>query len=209
MSEFGLFTEFYRKPFRQWPSLFSKKGLKYLKTNIVEWFRDIWSLVMLKFKLSGWSKKKFSKDAELMYTVMNEAYAQGDLMTLEKMCKPMMYSKLKADVKRRRMAFDWEVVRTVVPTKVIKVRCGKVMPRLSLGQVTVRFDQIQRVRSVPGALVARQGAKSKHAVASSGIAAKEKRVVEYYVFQREMINDNSPWSIYRKIDVPEWDLPKQ
>ncbi|KAJ2398790.1 hypothetical protein GGI23_003036, partial [Coemansia sp. RSA 2559] len=73
MTEFGLFSDFYRAPLRKWPSIFSKEGFKYAKTCFVEGYRGMWSLVMIKFKLSGWSKKKFAKEAESLSNLMNEA----------------------------------------------------------------------------------------------------------------------------------------
>ncbi|KAJ1790843.1 hypothetical protein LPJ59_005093 [Coemansia sp. RSA 2399] len=204
MTEFGLFSDFYRAPVSKWPSIFSKEGLKYAKTCLVEGYRGMWSFVMIKFKLSGWSKKKFAKEAESLSNLMNEAYACGDLQTLETICMPMLYSKMRTDVKRRRTDFAWHAVRSVQATRIVKIRCGKLTPKVSVGQVTVRVDQIQRVEPM-----SRKGGASRHAASSRSVAPRDTHVLEYIVFQRELSNDSSPWVIYKKIDVPAWDLPSK
>ncbi|KAJ1667581.1 hypothetical protein IW140_002161 [Coemansia sp. RSA 1813] len=206
MAEFGLFADFYRPPFKHWPPLFSKEGWKFMKQSFAESYRGIWSFIMVKYNLNGWKKAKFAKEAEDLYKVMNEAYAQGDLVTIESICMPMLYGKMKADIKRRQTDFDWEVVQSVSKPKVIKIRCGNVAPKVSIGQVTVRIDQIQRVAPVPRS---GGGGGPKRLVHAKNAKPRDTHVVEYLVFQRLLKDEFSPWLLYKKINVPEWDLPKQ
>ncbi|KAI7823932.1 Tim44-like domain-containing protein [Kickxella alabastrina] len=198
VTEFGLLSDFVPAPLSQQPSIFSKAGLTSVKTYVVEYAREVFSWVTLKYYLSGWKTKEFVPAAEDLYGVMNEAFAQGNLKTLEAICLPTMYASLKNDIKRRgNVSFEWRKISSVSPPKALQIRCGRLTSEFAVGQVVVRIDQEQAV--VP--VTARKGSG-----AANFSAAKPVRVTEYVVFQRVVSDAASPWRIYGKMNVPKWDL---
>ncbi|KAJ2397764.1 hypothetical protein GGI05_000468 [Coemansia sp. RSA 2603] len=200
ISEFGLLSGYVPTPWSQQPSIFSAAGLRAAQNRIVEAAREVFSLMTIKYNLSGWKSAEFAEQAEVLYTLMNEAYAQGDLRSLEAICLPTMYSSLKNDIKKRNTSFEWRKVSTVTPAKSIQIRCGRLTDNFTVGQVVVRIDQEQA--AVP--LSKRRGG-----VTGGASFGKPTRVIEYIVFQKVVSDPASPWRIYGKMDVPKWDQPSQ
>ncbi|KAJ2522352.1 hypothetical protein GGI11_000931 [Coemansia sp. RSA 2049] len=210
LEEFGLFSDFYSAPLKHWPSFFSKEWYPYFRKSFREMYRGVWSFFVTKYNLTGWSKKQFAAEAEGLYNVMNEVYAAGDLDTLGTICMSAFHSKMKGEIKRRQNDFEWEVVRSVNPPKILKIRSAAVAPKFTVSQITLRIDQIQRVVLLPRAQKHSRRSSSSSSSSSAPISApitKETHVVEYVVFQRLVTDKTSPWVIYRKLDVPTWDLP--
>ncbi|KAJ1877219.1 hypothetical protein H4R99_002382 [Coemansia sp. RSA 1722] len=200
VSEFGLLSDFVPRPWSKRPFLLSKAGLVETKNHMVERVREVFSLLSVKYYLSGWKSAEFAAQAEELYGAMNEAFAQGDLKALDSICMTTMYASLKTDIKRRKNNFEWRKVSTVTPPRTVHIRLGRLTSDVSVAQVVVRIDQQQA--AIP--LSRRSGS-----VSGAAKAALEKpvHVVEYVVFQRVVSDKNSPWSIYGKMKVPEWDLP--
>ncbi|KAJ1643825.1 hypothetical protein LPJ64_004449 [Coemansia asiatica] len=198
VSEFGLFSDFVPQPWSKRPFLLSKAGLVDAKTHIVERAREIFSLLSVKYYLAGWKSAEFAAEAEELYGAMNEAFAQGDLKALDSICMTTMFANLKAEIKRRKTNFEWRKISTVTPPKTVQIRLGRLTSEVSVAQVVVRIDQQQA--AVP------LSRKSFNSAAAAALG-KPVRVVEYVVLQRIVSDKNSPWAIYGKMKVPEWDLP--
>ncbi|KAJ2884131.1 hypothetical protein IWW38_005462 [Coemansia aciculifera] len=190
VNEYGLLSSYLPAPWRYRPSIFTRAGLESVRTGVMETFREMFSYVLMKYHLSGWSKRAFATQAEVMCEAMNEAFAEGNVKTLGTMCFPSMAASLKNDIKRRKSALDWRKVRSVEAPKIVQIRCGRLASNLTIGQVVVRIDQEQV--ATPRALGAR----------SSGSPV---RVTEYVVFQRIVSDPASPWRIFCKLGVPKWD----
>ncbi|KAJ2788276.1 hypothetical protein GGI15_000081 [Coemansia interrupta] len=198
VNEFGLLSGYVPTPWSQQPSIFSAAGLKAVQNRIVEGARELFSLVTIKYYLSGWKGADFAEQAEELYSVMNEAYAQGDLRSLEAICLPTMYASLKNDIKKRNTSFEWRKVRTVTPAKSIQIRCGRLTSDFTIGQVVVRIDQEQAAIPL---------SKRRGGAAAGASLNKPAHVTEYVVFQKVVTDPASPWRIYGKMDVPKWDQP--
>ncbi|KAJ1723351.1 hypothetical protein LPJ53_002299 [Coemansia erecta] len=198
VNEFGLLSPYTPSPWSQQPSFFSAAGLRAVQNRVVEGARELFSLVTIKYYLSGWKSAEFAEQAEELYSAMNEAYAQGDLRSLESICLPTMYASLKNDIKKRNTNFEWRKVSSVTPAKSLQIRCGRLASDFTIGQVVVRIDQEQA--AVP--LSKRRGG-----AAAGASLSKPTHVTEYVVFQKIITDPASPWRIYGKMDVPKWDQP--
>ncbi|KAJ1951573.1 hypothetical protein EC988_004011 [Linderina pennispora] len=194
-NEFGLLSNYIPAPWGKRPLPLSKEGITSTKADVVEWMREVFSLVTLKWYLSGWKGAEFAQQAEELYGLMNEAFARGDLKSLNTICFPNMYANLKNEIKRRKVDFDWTKAATVSAPKVVQIRTGRITSDFAVGQVVVRVDQEQVVTPLARRSVGTAGAK----------AAKPVHVREYIVLQRVITDPASPWAIYGKLNVPEWD----
>ncbi|KAI8325514.1 hypothetical protein GQ54DRAFT_248476, partial [Martensiomyces pterosporus] len=192
--EFGLLSDFTPVPWSERPSLLTKEGLVSVKDHAVEGLRGVFSLLTMKWYLSGWKGADFAVQAEELYGSMNEAFARGDLKALSTICFPNMYANLKNDIKKRRVNFDWRKVTTVSPPRIVQVRCGRLTSEFAVGQVVVRIDQEQAVTPL--------AKKSGGAAAAGKNAPRPVHVREYVVFQRVVSDPASPWCIYGKLNVP-------
>ncbi|KAJ2740896.1 hypothetical protein GGI20_005553 [Coemansia sp. BCRC 34301] len=190
LNEYGLLSAYVPVPWRYRPSIFTWAGLESTKTYVVESLREVFSYATMMYHLSGWRKRAFATQAEVMCEAMNEAFGEGDIKTLSSVCSPSMAASLKNDIKRRRSVVDWRKVRSVTAPRVVQIRCGRLATNLTVGQVIVRVDQEQIV--APIAL--------GHQSLPSPV-----RVTEYVVFQRVVSDPTSPWRIFCKIPVPKWD----
>ncbi|KAJ2065146.1 hypothetical protein GGI17_000557 [Coemansia sp. S146] len=191
-NEFGLISTHVPVPWRYRPSMFSRAGLECTKTHVVETLRGWFSYATMMYHLSGWRKGAFATQAEALCEAMNEAFAEGDVKTLNTMCFPSMAGNLKNDIKRRNAVLDWRKVRSVTPPKIVQVTCGRVSTDLTVGQVIVRIDQEQIVTPATRSSAPRS-------------SPKPVRVTEYIVLQRLINDPTSPWRIFCKIGVPKWD----
>ncbi|KAJ2799272.1 hypothetical protein H4S07_005481 [Coemansia furcata] len=192
INEFGLLSTHVPVPWRHRPSIFTRAGLESAKTHVVETVRGVFSQLTLMYHLSGWRTKAFATQAEALCETMNEAFAEGDLRTLNGLCFPSMAASLKNDIKRRKAVLDWRKVRSVTPPKIVQMTCGRLSSDMTVGQVIVRVDQEQ--------IVAPATARS-----SGPRSATPVRVAEYVVFQRVITDPASPWRIFCKLSVPKWD----
>ncbi|KAJ1950628.1 hypothetical protein FBU59_000586 [Linderina macrospora] len=194
-NEFGLLSNYVPAPWSKRSLPLSREGLSSTKTDIVEALREVFSLATMKWYLSGWKGAEFAQQAEELYGLMNEAFAKGDLKSLNTICFPNMYANLKNEIKRRKVNFDWKKAASVSPPKVVQIRTGRITSDFAVGQVVVRIDQEQLVTPLT----------RRPAVAAGSKSAKPVHVREYIVLQRVITDQNAPWAIYGKLSVPEWD----
>ncbi|KAJ1924036.1 hypothetical protein GGI09_000461 [Coemansia sp. S100] len=193
INEYGLISTHVPVPWRYRPSIFSLAGVESARMHFVETLRGWFSYATMMYHLSGWRKGAFATQAESLCEAMNEAFAEGDVKTLNAMCFPSMAGNLKNDIKRRRATLDWRKVRSVTPPKIVQITCGRLATDMTIGQVIVRIDQEQIVTPA-----------STRSLASRS-PPKPVRVTEYIVFQRLITDPASPWRIFCKIGVPKWD----
>lgn len=188
IGDFGLISDYVPTPWSKRPSIFSSKGISDAKSSFLERSKEIFGHLTIMWNLSGWKRASFATQAEELYNAMNESFARGDGRALDMLCFPNMASSLKKDVKRRKNNFDWEMVRSVEPAKVVSTRCARLTSDYVIGQVVVKIVQDQAVTPL-----------------KSSRNGKQVRVKEYVVFQRVVSDPSAPWCVYGKLDVPKWD----
>ncbi|KAJ2651609.1 hypothetical protein IWW40_001509 [Coemansia sp. RSA 1250] len=195
VQEFGLLCKNIPDPWKPSDLVPTRDSFSRIKKYVTERLLDVFSLLTLKYYLDGWKKKPFAADAEELYNLMNEAYAQGNTKYLETVCAPSMIGTLKNEIKSRKYDFEWRKESTLTPARIVQIRCGRIAGNYTVGQVVVRMDQEQTVSAIA------RGARSQIKRGD----AKTTHVREYVVFQRTVTDPNEPWFIYGKIPVPSWD----
>ncbi|KAJ9049474.1 hypothetical protein DSO57_1024051 [Entomophthora muscae] len=184
--DYGVFDDFIPIPKADKPSLFTPEGRKLALRGMRHSAGNLFGIGMIKLSLKGWKPRVFVEEAEELYKRMNTAYASGDIETLQQICLPSFYQKMKGEIKERKGKFLWEHIETIEPSRLITARSGRLADSLTLSQVVVCLNTRQRVTSFDS-----RGSKIREPITQD--------VREYYVFQRMISQKKSSWQVYGKI----------
>ncbi|KAI9296260.1 hypothetical protein K502DRAFT_302625 [Neoconidiobolus thromboides FSU 785] len=185
VQDFGVFDDYIPIPKNEKPSLMTPEGRKLFLKNMRFSMGNLFGVGLVKMSVKGWKPKVFAEEAELLYKAMNEAYAKGDLETLQVISTPTYFQKMKSEIKGRTGRFEWNLEKRIEDPRVISVRVGRIADGLTLSQVVVKISNQQSLSAFD-----KRGKK---------VGSQEQNVEEYVVFQRMISSPDSNWQLYGKV----------
>ncbi|KAF9607170.1 hypothetical protein IFM89_032392 [Coptis chinensis] len=173
---------------------FTRSGWRRTKEDMMLELKSAYAINRL--RKSGYSKKKFYKEAVILYTEINILMANGDKKALRKVVTEQMYSALKNEIKYRESMWSsiyWELVEPSVKIRTLRARMiGVDKNDLSKAfvQLTLEFITKQKFAAYnsKGALVA-------------GDKEKEVLVNDIWVFEKSLFHQRAHWRLCGRIKV--------
>ncbi|PIA39328.1 hypothetical protein AQUCO_02600051v1 [Aquilegia coerulea] len=183
-----------REPISFWRRWFTRSGWRRTKEDMILELKSAYAIN--KLKKSGYSKKKFYKEAVQLYKEINTLMANGDKSSLRKAVTEQMYSALKNEIKYRESMWSsiyWELVMPVQRVRTLRARLiGVDKNDLSkvFVQLTLEFLTKQKFAAYD----------SKDTIVA-GDAEKEVLVRDIWVFEKSMFHQGAYWRLCGRIKV--------
>ncbi|KAJ6632872.1 putative 39S ribosomal protein L45, mitochondrial [Pseudolycoriella hygida] len=139
---------------------------------------------------------KFAEVAQDIYVKSHEALCTKDKYRLRELVTERVYPEMMHNIHGK--TIHWKFIKSLEPPRVVHARCTEIVTSENVfAQVTVRFHTQQLL-----AIYDRFG-RLMH-----GSETLVKDVLEYIVFEKQIVNEYGVWRLHEKI-IPDWMPPKE